>query len=120
MFNFTGADSQEKLAAACAGCLPDLVVNTATAQVSSLLVAGAGGRIASCVLRHSLRALQCEARQGFWGDSVRVVTVDLEDDPDERKKFDAGQQPSQSRCGDASVPLHLRCAGDAAKDFERV
>ena len=116
---FSRADSQEKLAAACGGRLPDLVVNTATAQVSKEGKGqGLGMELAGCAACNLLR-LQCEARQGFWGDSVRVATVDLEDDPDERKRFDAGQ-PSQSRCGDASVPLHARCAGDAAKDFERV
>jgi hypothetical protein len=33
---------------------------------------------------------QCEARSGHYGPGVKVLVVDLEDDPDERKTFDCG------------------------------
>ena len=60
---------------------------------------------------------QCAAR--FYGPKVRVMEIDLEDDPDERKYFDAGK-PTQSRCADPSVPDKLRCAGDAKKNYTAV
>jgi len=62
---------------------------------------------------------QCDSRQGRYGDSVDVVLVDLEDDPDERKHFDAGK-PSTSRCTEQDVPEMLRCSGDAKQHFRRV
>ena len=62
---------------------------------------------------------QCNARQGSFGNDIDVLTIDLEDDPDERKRFDAGKL-SQSRCSDENVPDLERCAGDAKKDFRYV
>ena len=62
---------------------------------------------------------QCDARPGSFGDDVDVLTIDLEDDPDERKRFDAGK-PSLSRCREEDVPELERCAGDAKKDFRSV
>jgi protein-tyrosine phosphatase len=61
---------------------------------------------------------QCEARTGFYGSGVEVIAIELEDDPDARKAFDAGKE-SKSACAD-DVPLVKRCAGDAKKDFDRV
>ena len=87
-------DSKKKLAAATNGAPIQLVVNSALCQ--------------------------CEARTGFWGDDVRVLEIDLEDDPDERKYFDAGKPNVQSKCGDPSIPRKLRCAGNAKKDFSMV
>ena len=63
---------------------------------------------------------QCEARTGFWGPSVRVMCVELEDDPDERKLFDKGTAGCQSACADASVAAVKRCAGSARTRFEEV
>lgn len=60
----------------------------------------------------------CGARTGFFGPDVTVFEVELEDDPDERKKFDAGKT-SQSKCGE-DVPLVNRCAGDVFQYFEPV
>lgn len=62
---------------------------------------------------------QCAARTGDLGAGVTVCTVDLEDDPDARKAFDAGK-PATSSCAQPDVPLHQRCAGSAKRDFERV
>jgi protein-tyrosine phosphatase len=62
---------------------------------------------------------QCTTRTGSYGDGVKVLPIDLEDDPDARKAFDGGKT-AQSTCTNASVPLLKRCAGDAKKDFERV
>lgn len=87
-------DSKEKLAKATKGAPVRLVVNSAPCQ--------------------------CAARTGFWGPDVRVLEIDLEDDPDERKYFDAGKPNVQSRCADPSVPLKLRCAGDAKAHFTEV
>ena len=84
-------DSKEKLTAATQGAPIKLVVNSALCQ--------------------------CAARTGFWGPDVRVLEIDLEDDPDERKYFDAGKPNVQSKCADPSVPLKLRCAGDAKGSF---
>ena len=86
-------DSVEKLKAATATAPITLVVNTAPCQ--------------------------CEAREGFWGPNVKVMAVDLEDDPDERKYFDQGKQ-CQSKCAEPDLPLTKRCAGDAMKDFDAV
>jgi len=61
----------------------------------------------------------CAARTGFFGPGVRVLEVDLEDDPDARKAFDAGK-PSQSRCAEPDVPLANRCAGHALPYFDAV
>jgi protein-tyrosine phosphatase len=60
---------------------------------------------------------QCEAREGFWGPDVKVLCVDLEDDPDERKYFDQGLKAVVSKCRDTTVPLKFRCAGDAKQHF---
>jgi len=87
-------DTKQKLAAATSSAPIKLVVNTAPCQ--------------------------CAARTGFWGPDVRVLDIDLEDDPDERKYFDAGKPNVQSRCADPSVLLKLRCAGDAKANFTLV
>ena len=87
-------DSPEKLSAATNGAPIKLVVNSALCQ--------------------------CTARTGFYGAGVRVMEVVLEDDPDERKYFDAGKPNVQSKCADASVPLKLRAAGDAKREFTAV
>ena len=62
---------------------------------------------------------QCNATQGSFGDDIEVLMIDLEDDPDERKCFDAGKL-SQSRCRNENVPELERCAGDAKKYFKVV
>ena len=62
---------------------------------------------------------QCNATQGSFGDNVKVLMIDLEDDPDERKKFDAGKL-SQSKCREEDVPELERCAGHAKKYFRAV
>merc|ERR1712060_866686 len=62
----------------------------------------------------------CEARTGFYGDDVCVMEIDLEDDPDEKKSFDAGKPNVQSKCADKSVPLKARFAGDALSHFTAV
>jgi len=86
-------DTQEKLFAATKGAPIKMVVNSALSQ--------------------------CACRTGFYGPDVIVMEVDLEDDPNERKYFDQGK-PSTSTVADKSVPLKLRCAGDAKKDFTPV
>ena len=63
---------------------------------------------------------QCEARTGFYGDNVKVMEVDIEDDPDERKFFDKGEGPFQSKCRDPTVPPHKRCPGDMLQFFDPV
>jgi protein-tyrosine phosphatase len=86
-------DTHEKLVAATKGAPIKLVVNSALSQ--------------------------CACRTGFYGPDVIVMEIDLEDDPNERKYFDQGK-PSTSTVADKSVPLKLRCAGDAKKDFTAV
>ena len=81
------------------------------------LASAVGSMNMRCVVNTAIR--QCESRQGTYGENVEVVLIDLEDDPDERKQFDAGKQ-SQSRCKDKNVPEMLRCAGDAKKNFRSV
>ncbi len=65
----------------------------------------------------------CPARDGSYGERVRVVTIDgLLDDPDERKAVDAMAEGSAKDAAKAALPdfaAELR-AGDAMKDFERV
>jgi hypothetical protein len=65
---------------------------------------------------------QCEARSGFFGAGVEVLCVDLEDDPDARKKFDGGKETAMSDCAksDADVPAAKRCAGDVKVHFDAV
>jgi hypothetical protein len=63
---------------------------------------------------------QCAARAGSFGEGVAVLTVDLEDDPNERKTFDNGKLPAASACRQDGLPLTKRCAGNARQDFERV
>ena len=63
---------------------------------------------------------QCEARTGFYGNNVKVLEVDIEDDPDERKTFDKGEEPSQSKCRDLSVAPHKRCPGDMLQYLDSV
>ena len=48
------------------------------------------------------------------------MEIALEDDPDERKAFDAGKPNCESKCADPSVELVKRCAGDAKRDFHAV
>lgn len=60
---------------------------------------------------------QCEARDGFYGPDIKVMEIVLEDDPDERKAFDAGKH-STSKCTVKNLALDKRCAGDAMKDFD--
>ena len=64
-------DSTEKLGTATQGAPIKLVVNSALCQ--------------------------CAARTGFWGPDVRVLEIDLEDDPDELKYFHAGKPNVQSK-----------------------
>lgn len=87
-------DSIEKLRAATGGAPITLVVNSAL-----------------CL---------CEARDGFYGPGVKVMEIQLEDDPDPRKAFDAGKVPAKSACRDANVPLDQRCAGDVMQHFDAV
>lgn len=63
---------------------------------------------------------QCEARTGFYGENVRVYEVNIEDDPDERKDFDKGKEPSQSKCRDPNVLRHKRCPGDILQFLDPV
>ena len=84
-------DSVEKLEAATGGAPIRLVVNSALCQ--------------------------CASRDGFYGPGVKVMEIVLEDDPDERKKFDQGVT-TQSKCADLSVPLSKRYPGEAIADFE--
>ena len=56
----------------------------------------------------------------FFGADVRIITLDLEDDPNERKTFDGGKKAALSSCRDATVAMEKRCAGDAKKDFDMV
>jgi RNA binding exosome subunit len=63
---------------------------------------------------------QCPSRTGFYGDRVRVLEVDIEDDPDERKFFDQGKEAWQSKYRDPSVPAYLRCAGNMLVFFDSV
>eukprot|EP00629_Pelagomonadales_sp_RCC1024_P009731 CAMPEP_0119268290 /NCGR_PEP_ID=MMETSP1329-20130426/6115_1 /TAXON_ID=114041 /ORGANISM="Genus nov. species nov., Strain RCC1024" /LENGTH=220 /DNA_ID=CAMNT_0007268253 /DNA_START=161 /DNA_END=820 /DNA_ORIENTATION=- len=86
-------DSVEKLKAATKGAPIALVVNSALCQ--------------------------CEARDGFWGPNVKVLEVELEDDPDPRKQFDQGKA-STSECAKPNIPVHKRCPGDAKRHFDRV
>ena len=62
---------------------------------------------------------QCKAAGDFYGEGVTILSIDLEDDPDEKKQFDQGK-PTTSKCAQKDVELKKRCAGDALKDFERV
>ena len=89
--HYHNIDSKEKLFAAVPGIR--LILNTATCQ--------------------------CAARTGFFGPDVEVLAIDLEDDPDERKKFDNGQTVT-SACANPDVPLSKRFASDAKKDLARV
>jgi protein-tyrosine phosphatase len=68
----------------------------------------------------NLALCQCESRNGFYGPEIRVLEVPIEDDPDERKKFDQGSAAWQSKCRDPSVPLDLRCAGSMMDYFDAV
>jgi hypothetical protein len=52
-----------------------------------------------------------------YGPAVTVLDIPLEDDPDERKRFDAGK-PTQSGCATARLPLTKRCAGNARQYFD--
>lgn len=63
---------------------------------------------------------QCPARTGFYGDGVRVLEVDIDDDPNERKYFDQGKEPWQSTCRDPDVLLRKRCAGNMMPFFDSV
>ena len=63
---------------------------------------------------------QCPARTGFFGPAVRVLEVDIEDDPDERKKFDQGKEAWHSKCRDPSIALKKRCSGDMLEFFDPV
>jgi hypothetical protein len=93
--HYHDVDSREKLMAVLGpNCGPVLVVNSAVCQ--------------------------CEARPGFFGEGVDVMLIEgLEDDPDERKQFDAGKATTSS-CTKANVEPLKRCAGAAKKDFDRV
>jgi len=62
---------------------------------------------------------QCKADGDFFGDGVSILAIDLEDDPDERKKFDQGKAVT-SACGDQAVEGKKRCAGDAKQHFHKV
>ena len=63
---------------------------------------------------------QCPARTGFFGPDVRVLEVDIEDDPDERKYFDQGKKPVQSKCREPDIQVKKRCAGDMTVFFDPV
>jgi len=63
---------------------------------------------------------QCASRTGFYGPDVIVLEVDIEDDPEERKNFDQGKEPSQSKCRDSNVELKKRCAGSMMEHFDVV
>ena len=81
------------------------------------LISAVNGSKIRCVINTAIR--QCNSEPGMYGDSIEIFTVDLEDDPDERKQFDAGKE-SKSRCNVSDVPDLLRCAGDAKKYFRSV
>jgi hypothetical protein len=53
-----------------------------------------------------------------YGLAVAVLDIPLEDDPDERKWFDAGK-PTQSSCKTVGLPLTKRCSGNARQHFEK-
>ena len=63
---------------------------------------------------------QCPARTGYYGDGVRVLEVDIDDDPNERKYFDQGKEAFKSTCRDPAVPLRKRCPGDMLLWFDSV
>jgi hypothetical protein len=76
---------------------------------------------------------QCECKGAFYGADVKVMLVDLEDDPDPRKYFDIGREVEYDHSKvwkvvdnklvvDSKTPNEpkFRCAGDAKKDFEAV
>ena len=63
---------------------------------------------------------QCPARTGFFGPEIKVLEVDIDDDPDERKYFDQGKKPFQSKCRDPSIEVKKRCAGDMTVFFDPV
>lgn len=90
--HYDDVDSKDKLDSICKDI--KLVVNSATCQ--------------------------CPSRTGFYGPDVKVLPVDIEDDPDERKKFDQGQEAWQSTCRDPSIAVLKRCSGDMLKYFDPV
>lgn len=87
-------DSSEKMAAATNNAPVTLVVNSAPCQ--------------------------CEAKSEFFGPSVKVLEIDIEDDTDPRKNFDAGKPNVQSNCKDPSLPVRKRCPGNAKHYFDLV
>jgi Dual specificity phosphatase, catalytic domain len=63
---------------------------------------------------------QCASRDGFYGPDIKVLEVDIEDDPDERKYFDQGKKAVQSRCRETGILSKHRCAGDFTVFFDPV
>mmetsp|Transcript_21851 Transcript_21851/g.25051 ORF Transcript_21851/g.25051 Transcript_21851/m.25051 type:complete len:237 (+) Transcript_21851:51-761(+) len=63
---------------------------------------------------------QCPARTGFYGEGIRVLEVDIDDDPNQRKYFDQGKEAFQSECRDPDILTRKRCAGDMLPFFDSV
>ena len=63
---------------------------------------------------------QCASRDGFYGPDIKVLEIDIEDDPDERKYFDQGKKAFQSRCREPGIASKYRCAGDMTLHFDPV
>jgi hypothetical protein len=63
---------------------------------------------------------QCASRDGFYGPDIKVLEIDIEDDPDERKYFDQGKKAFQSRCREPGIASKYRCAGDMTIHFDPV
>lgn len=61
-----------------------------------------------------------KSQSGNFGDSVEVLQVDLDDDPEAKQQFDQGKGSARSACSDPGFPLNKRCAGSARKDFDVV
>lgn len=93
--HYDDIDTSEKLGGATNDAPIALIVNAATAQ--------------------------CPTRTGHYGSEIRVLEVNIEDDPDERKRFDQGLEASKSRCRDPNVLFpSKRCAGDMLLHFDKV
>jgi len=63
---------------------------------------------------------QCPARTGFYGDGVKVLEVDIDDDPNQRKYFDQGKEAFKSECRDPDISTRKRCSGDMLPYFYSV
>lgn len=64
----------------------------------------------------------CPTGPGFYGAGIKVLNVDLLDDPDARKAVDAMSEGSAKAAAKAALPAFpaAQCAGDIAQFFETV